>query len=160
MVSSVIDEGLMGRHPQLAVTGHIKSRHHYLAYANRPLVNRILDSVSRTDTVPINTDEGFTSTGAVVLCDRRGTAKAEIPGQTPRDSAAAAIRLSSTSPRVPRPSVLPRLGSFTDWTFADVNAIASGVANIQVRLYQIQGNDHEELDDYPPRIAPSEAIFH
>jgi type I restriction-modification system DNA methylase subunit len=32
---------------------------------------------------------------------------------------------------------------------AAVNAIASEVANIQLRLYQIKGDDHEEQDDYP-----------
>ena len=34
---------------------------------------------STKDTAPINRYEGFTSNGAVVLCDRRETSKAEIP---------------------------------------------------------------------------------
>ena len=34
---------------------------------------------STKDTAPINRYEGFTSNGAVVLRDRRGTSKAEIP---------------------------------------------------------------------------------
>ena len=37
------------------------------------------------------------------------------------------------------------MGNFTGWTFAAVNAIASEVANIQFRLYQIKGDDQEEL---------------
>lgn len=41
------------------------------------------------------------------------------------------------------------MSNFTGWTFAAVNAIASEVANIQFRLYQISGDDQEELDDYP-----------
>jgi hypothetical protein len=34
---------------------------------------------STKDTAPVNRYEGFTSNGAVVLRDRRGTSKAEIP---------------------------------------------------------------------------------
>src|SRR5205807_8015157 len=40
------------------------------------------------------------------------------------------------------------MGNFTGWTFAAVNAIASEVANIQLRLYRVNGDDHEELDDH------------
>jgi hypothetical protein len=35
------------------------------------------------------------------------------------------------------------MGNFTGWTFAAVNAIASEVANIQLRLYKVTGDDHE-----------------
>jgi hypothetical protein len=41
------------------------------------------------------------------------------------------------------------MANFTGWTFAAVNAIASEVSNIQLRLYQINGDDHEEQDDHP-----------
>ena len=41
------------------------------------------------------------------------------------------------------------MGQFNGWTFAAVNAIASEVANIQLRLYQVTGDDHEEQDDHP-----------
>jgi hypothetical protein len=41
--------------------------------------NCIIDSVSRKDTIPVNSYEGFDATGRVVLRDRRGTRKAEIP---------------------------------------------------------------------------------
>src|SRR5580698_9807236 len=40
-------------------------------------------------------------------------------------------------------------GNFTGRTIAAVNAIASEVANIQLRLYQVEGDDHKELDDHP-----------
>jgi phage portal protein BeeE len=39
------------------------------------------------------------------------------------------------------------MGNFTGWTFAAVNAIASEVANIQLRLYKINGDDQEEVGE-------------
>src|SRR5208283_3682275 len=41
------------------------------------------------------------------------------------------------------------MGQFNGWTFAAVNAIASEVANIQFRLFQVTGDDHDEQDDHP-----------
>src|SRR5713226_2037985 len=41
------------------------------------------------------------------------------------------------------------MGNFTGWTYAAVNAIAGEVSNIQLRLYQIKGDDHEEQDTHP-----------
>jgi phage portal protein BeeE len=41
------------------------------------------------------------------------------------------------------------MANFKNWAFAAVNAIASEVANIQLRLYQVSGEDHEELVDRP-----------
>ena len=41
------------------------------------------------------------------------------------------------------------MGSFNGWTFAAVNAIASDVSNIQLRLYEVTGDDHEEKEDHP-----------
>jgi phage portal protein BeeE len=42
------------------------------------------------------------------------------------------------------------MGNFTGWTYAAVNAIASEVANIQFRLYQVAGDDQEEVEpDHP-----------
>ena len=40
------------------------------------------------------------------------------------------------------------MANFTGWSYAAVNAIASEVANIQFRLYQIKGDDEEELNDH------------
>jgi len=41
------------------------------------------------------------------------------------------------------------MASVNGWTFAAVNAIASEVSNIQLRLYQVKGDDHEEQEDHP-----------
>ena len=42
------------------------------------------------------------------------------------------------------------MANFTGWSYAAVNAIASEVANIQFRLYQVKGDDQEEADpDHP-----------
>jgi phage portal protein BeeE len=41
------------------------------------------------------------------------------------------------------------MASFNGWTFAAVNAIASEVSNIQLRHYQVKGDDHEEQEDQP-----------
>jgi hypothetical protein len=41
--------------------------------------SRILDRVSAEDTTPVNTFTGITADGRVLLRDRRGTRKAEIP---------------------------------------------------------------------------------
>jgi hypothetical protein len=45
-------------------------------------LSRILYRTSRKDTLPVNRYEGFQGNGAVVLRDRRGTVKAEIPIST------------------------------------------------------------------------------
>jgi hypothetical protein len=44
-----------------------------------PLPRRILDAVTTKHTAPVNRFEGFTASGQLVLRDRRGTRKAEIP---------------------------------------------------------------------------------
>jgi HK97 family phage portal protein len=41
------------------------------------------------------------------------------------------------------------MANFHSWTYAAVNAIASKVANIQIRLFKITGDEREELDDHP-----------
>jgi hypothetical protein len=75
--------------------------------------SRILDRVSAKDATPVNTFAGVTADGRVVLRDRRGTRKAEIPKR--RDQVGDAQR---------RPACDLR---------------ASEVANIQLRLYQAEG---------------------
>jgi hypothetical protein len=42
-------------------------------------INKFLDGSSQKDTLPVNQYEGFQANGAVVIRDRRGTRKAEIP---------------------------------------------------------------------------------
>jgi HK97 family phage portal protein len=85
-----------------------------------------------------------------VLRDRRGTQKAEIP-----DVDTKGITMGDDPLAIYKPTgaksvdASKAMGNFTGWTFAAVNAIASEVSNIQLRLYQIKGDDHEEQDDHP-----------
>src|SRR5207253_1622727 len=103
------------------------------------------------NTQPLNRYEGFKGNGAVVLRDRRGTAKAEIPNVSEKANGGS---LSDDPLAIYKPTgaksvdAAKAMGNFTGWTFAAVNAIASEVANIQLRLYRVNGDDHEELDDH------------
>jgi hypothetical protein len=110
---------------------------------------RILDRLTTKDTAPANRFDGFTSSGAVVVTDRRGTRKAAIPQAEEKSfggSDALAIYKPTGAKQV---DAAKAMGNFNGWTFAAVNAIASEVANIQLRLYQIKGDDQQELDDHP-----------
>ncbi len=104
----------------------------------RVIRDEISSRVNQKDTLPVNTYEGFTSRGEVVLRDRRGTVKAEIP-----DVDAKSLTLGNDPLAIYKPSgsksvdAAKAMGSFTGWTFAAVNAIASEVSNIQLRLYQV-----------------------
>lgn len=105
---------------------------------------------SSTGTVPLNAYEGFKSDGSLVLRDRRGTRKAEIPlvsekGATLGDDALAIYKPTGAK----SVDAAKAMANFTGWTYASVNAIASEVANIQLRLYRIAGKDHREVDDHP-----------
>ena len=97
-----------------------------------------------------NTYEGFQTNGAVVLRDRRGTLKAEIPQVDEKGFGggdALAIYKPTGAKQVPADKAM---ANFHGWTFAAVNAIAREVANIQFRLYQVNGEDQEEVDaDHP-----------
>src|ERR1700727_881742 len=115
-----------------------------------PRFQRILDSFSRKETAPVNTFEGFTARGEIVLRDRRGTRKAEIPsvdlkGETLGSDALAIYKPSGTKSVDPAKA----MGQFNNWSYAAVNAIARDVSNIQLRLYQVKGTEHEEVDDHP-----------
>jgi phage portal protein BeeE len=112
--------------------------------------NRILDRLSAKDTAPVNRYEGFTSTGQVVLRDRRGTRKAEVPEVSEKAFAGASNALAIYRPSgAKHVSAAKAMKNFTGWTYAAVNAIASEVSNIQLRLYKISGDAHEELEDHP-----------
>jgi HK97 family phage portal protein len=93
--------------------------------------------------------DGFTGDGRVVVTDARGTTKAEFPTSEITKSIGddpLAIYKPTGAKSV---SAAKAMGSFTGWTFAAVNAIASEVSNIQWRLYQIKnGDNHEEQDDH------------
>jgi HK97 family phage portal protein len=109
---------------------------------------RLVDYASQKDTTPVNRFEGFTSSGAVVLRDRRGTRRAEIPTADEKSfegSDALAIYKPSGAKHV---DPAKAMGNFTGWTFAAVNAIAREASNIQFRLYQVNGDDHVEQDDH------------
>src|SRR5438105_1293537 len=112
----------------------------------------IADFIDQKDTLPVNRYEGFKGDGAVVLRDRRGTAKAEIPNASEKSNGGT---LSDDPLAIYKPTgaksvdAAKAMGNFTGWTFAAVNAIASEVANIQLRLYQVNGNDHAEVDEHP-----------
>jgi hypothetical protein len=102
------------------------------------------------DTAPVNRYEGFTANCAVVLRDRRGTSKAEIPDIDLKSESLGSDPLAIYKPTGAKTvDATKAMGNFTGWTFAAVNAIASEVANIQLRLYQITGDDPEEQDDHP-----------
>ena len=60
-------------------------------------------TADQKDTASVNTFEGFQSNGAIVVRDRRGTAKAEIP-EVSEKGATAATRSQSTSPPARSPS--------------------------------------------------------
>jgi hypothetical protein len=97
---------------------------------------RIFTLGSTKDTAPVNSYEGFTGRGEVVLRDRRGTVKAEIPDVSTKSSTLGDDPLAIYKPSGAKAvDAAKAMGSFTGWTYAAVNAIASEVANIQIRLY-------------------------
>src|ERR1044072_9276287 len=111
----------------------------------------VADYLEGKSTAPINRYEGFKDNGAIVLRDRRGTAKAEIPDVSEKASISGmgddplAIYKPTGAKHV---DAAKAMGNFTGWTYAAVNAIASEVSNIQFRLFRITGEDHEEIDDH------------
>jgi hypothetical protein len=100
------------------------------------------------NTTPANEFVGFQGNGAVVVRDRRGTLKGEIPNISEKSEALGsdplAIYKRSGAKQV---DAAKAMGNFTGWTFAAVNVIASEVANIQFRLYQFKGDDQVKVDD-------------
>jgi phage portal protein BeeE len=116
----------------------------------RAIGDELTSRLSQKDTLPVNQYEGFTSAGAVVLRDRRGTLKSEIPNISEKAETLGDDPLAIYKPTgAKHVDAAKAMGNFTGWTFAAVNAIASEVANIQLRLYKINGDDHEEQEDHP-----------
>src|SRR5690348_13577117 len=116
-------------------------------------LNRILSRAappSSGGVAPVNTFEGFQSNGAIVLRDRRGKRKAEIP-----DVDEKSLTLGSDALAIYKPSgaksvdAAKAMGNFTGWTYAAVNAIAREVSNIEFLLYQVAGDDHKEKLEHP-----------
>lgn len=98
---------------------------------------------------PVNTFEGITSTGHVVVRDRRGSRRAQIPNvdaKSETGSDALAIYKPSGAKAV---DAAKAMANFTGWTYAAVNAIAREVSNIQFLLYQVTGDDHKEQLEHP-----------
>src|SRR5258707_14575394 len=116
-----------------------------------PTFFRALADRLEKNTQPLNRYEGFKGDGAVILRDRRGTAKAEIPNVSEKANGGT---LSDDPLAIYKPTgakavdAAKAMGNFTGWTYAAVNAIASEVANIQFRLYKGSGEDHSEVDDH------------
>jgi hypothetical protein len=103
-----------------------------------------------TTTQPSHRYEGFTEDGKVVLRDRRNTRNAEIPNVDLKSETLGDDPLAIYKPTgAKHVDAAKAMGNVTGWTFATVNAIASEIANIQLRLYQVSGDNHEEQDDHP-----------
>lgn len=114
----------------------------------RAIGDELKSRLSQKDTAPVNSYEGFQANGAVVLRDRRGTAKAEIPEVDEKGFGGDPLAIyKPTGAKAVSPA--KAMASFNGWTFAAVNAIAREISNIQFRLYQVNGEDHEELSDHP-----------
>jgi len=105
----------------------------------RAIGDEFKSRVRQKDTASVNRFEGFQGDGAIVLRDRRGTARAEIPAEDEKGFGGGnplAIYKPTGAKSV---SAAKAMARFNDRTFAAVNAIASEVSNIQLRLYQVQG---------------------
>src|SRR5580698_1882625 len=115
----------------------------------RAIGNEFTNRLSSKNAASGNEFVGFQANGAVVLRDRRGTVKAEIP-EAEEKGFGGSDPLAIYKPTGAK-SVDPAkaMASFTGWTYAAVNAIASEVSNIQLRLYKITDDDHEEQEDHP-----------
>ena len=101
-----------------------------------------------TATQDSTSDWGTWGSGQV-LRDRRGTLKAEIPDVDPKSGGMGDDPLASYEPTgAKNVDAAKAMGNFTGGTYAAVNAIASEVANIQLRLYQVTGDKHEEQQDH------------
>jgi hypothetical protein len=108
---------------------------------------------------PGNEFVGFQSDGAVVVRDRRGTLKAEIPNISTKSETLGSDPLAIYKPSgAKQVDAAKAMGNFTGWTFAAVNAIASEVANIQFRLYQVNGDDQEEVDPDHELLTPLDGV--
>ena len=115
----------------------------------RALGDEFKSQLSQKDTAPVNAYEGFQSNGAIVLRDRRGTLKADIPEVSEKgyDGGNPLAFYKPTGAKSVSPA--KAMASFNGWTFAAVNAISREISNIQFRLYQVKGDDdHEEVSDH------------
>src|SRR5580704_5190958 len=113
----------------------------------RAIGDELQSRFNRKDTVPVNTYEGFQSNGAVVIRDRRGTLKAEIPNVSEKSGTLSSDPLAIYKPNgAKQVDAAKAMANFTGWTYASVNAISREAANTQFRLYQVKGDDQQEVD--------------
>jgi hypothetical protein len=115
----------------------------------RAIGDEFKNRLGQKDTASVNRYEGFQDNGAIVLRDRRGTAKADFPDAEEKGFSAGDPMAIYKPTGAKQVSAAKAMGAFTGWTFAAVNAIASEVSNIQLRLYQVTGDEHEEKDEHP-----------
>src|ERR1700691_2986686 len=96
----------------------------------RAIGDELKSRFSQKDALSTNELVGFQSNGAVVLRDRRGTLKAEIPNVSEKSETLGNDPLAIYKPSGAKyVDAAKAMGNFTGWTFAAVNAIASEVAN-------------------------------
>jgi HK97 family phage portal protein len=120
----------------------------------RAIGDELKSRFSQKDALSANEFVGFQGNGAVVLRDRRGTLKAEIPNVSEKSETLGNDPLAIYKPSgAKNVDAAKAMGNFTGWTYAAVNAIASEVANIQLRLYQVAGDDQEEVDEDHPLLT-------
>jgi hypothetical protein len=76
------------------------------------------DDGSTKDTLPVNRYEGFQSNGAVILRDRRGTQKAEIPEVNLKSETLGDDPLAIYKPTgAKHVDAKKAMGNFTGWTY-------------------------------------------
>jgi hypothetical protein len=88
--------------------------------------------LGRKNTASVNRYEGFQANGSVILQDRRGTAKVEIPEADEKgyDGGNPLAIYKPTGAKQVSPA--KAMASFNGWTFAAVNAL-SGVISLPTR---------------------------
>jgi len=116
----------------------------------RAIGDEFKSRLSLKDTAPVNSYEGFTGSGAIVLRDRRGTSKAEVPeiaekgfdGGNPlaiyKSTGAKAVSKSSKS-----------YGELQRLDVCRRQRYRVRSLQLQLRLYQVKGDDDEEQEDHP-----------
>lgn len=112
------------------------------------LAEKIAPNPNSGGTAPLNRVSGFNNDG-IILTDRRGTKRVGVP-----DAEEKAFGMGSDPLAIYKPagaktvSAAKAMANFNGWTFAAVNAIASEVSNIDLRLYKTNGDKHEEVTDH------------
>jgi hypothetical protein len=101
-----------------------------------PLFSRILARVTNKEADRPRRLDGFQANGAVVLTDFRGKREARLPDADTKSYGMVDDPLAIYKPTgAKHVDAAKAMGNFTGWSYAAVNAIASEVANIQLRLY-------------------------